>query len=166
VARRALGRLLHCLGGFAIHALYGLARPTRDVDVADVAPHNQVSVLVRNAGKGSSLAVRHGIYFDFVTVVTLPDDYATRLLPIYPGCFARLRLLALDPYDIALSKLERNQRHDREDVRYLAEQVPLSIDVLMKRYQDELRPYLGRPDREDLTMRLWIEMLSEGGNIE
>lgn len=23
---------LHCLGGFAIHALYGLPRPTRDVD--------------------------------------------------------------------------------------------------------------------------------------
>lgn len=152
---------VHCLGGFAIHALYGLARPTRDVDAAAVVPSNQLPALVRNGGKGSPLALRHGIYFDFVTVVTLPDDYGTRLTPIYPGCFARLRLLALDPYDIALSKLERNQRHDREDVRYLAEQVPLDLDTLMKRYQDELRPYLGRPDREDLTMRLWIEMIRE-----
>jgi Nucleotidyltransferase of unknown function (DUF6036) len=72
------------------------------------------------------------MYFDFVTVVTLPDDYADRLLPIYPGCFARLRLFALDPYDIALSKLERNQRHDREDVRYLAKRASLRLDVLLK----------------------------------
>ena len=153
---------VHCLGGFAIHALFGLARPTRDVDAAAVAPHDQLPLLVRMGGKGSPLAVRSGIYFDFVTVVTLPEDYGARLTPIYPGCFAYLRLLALDPYDIALSKLERNQRHDREDVRYLADHVPLNLDVLMKRYQDELRPYLSRPDREDLTMRLWIEMLREG----
>jgi hypothetical protein len=57
---------VHCLGGFAIHALYGLARPTRDIDAAAVAPHHQ------------------------------------------------------------------------------------------------LRLYLGRPEREDLTMRLWVEMIREG----
>ena len=157
---------IHCLGGFAIHALYGLARPTRDVDAAAVAPRDQLPLLVRIGGKRSPLAARLGIYFDFVTVVALPDDYGARLIPIYPGCFARLRLMGLDPYDIALSKLERNQRHDREDVHYLAERVPLDLEVLMKRYQDELRPYLGRPDREDLTMRLWIEMIREGRPAE
>jgi hypothetical protein len=157
---------VHCLGGFAIHALYGLARPTRDVDAAAVAPYHQLPVLVRNGGKGSPLARRHGVYFDFVTVVTLPHDYDSRLTPIYPDAFVRLRLLALDAYDIVLSKLERNQRHDREDVRYLADRVPLDLSVLMKRYQDELRLYLGRPDREDLTMRLWIEMIREGRPFE
>lgn len=37
----------------------------------------------------------------------------------------------------------------------------LDIDVLQQRYRDELRPKLGRPEREDLTLRLWIEMIEE-----
>lgn len=127
-----------------------------------MAPYDQLPLLIRSGGKDSELARRHGIYFDFVSMVTLPHDYDTRLTPLYPGAFGRLRLKALDPHDIVLSKLERNRRHDREDVRFLAERVPLDLDVLAKRYQDELRPYLGRPEREDLTMRLWIEMLREG----
>jgi len=157
---------VHCLGGFAIHALYGLARPTRDIDAAAVAPYDQLPLLVRAGGKDSALARRHGIYFDFVSVVTLPCDYDTRLTPLYADAFVHLRLMALDPYDIVLSKLERNQRHDREDVRYLADRVPLDLDVLGKRYEDELRLYLGRPEREDLTMRLWIEMIREGRPAE
>ena len=158
----AMETTVHCLGGFAIHALYGLARPTRDVDAAAVAPYDQLPLLVQVAGKGSPLAARSGIYFDFVSVVTLPEDYGGRVTAIYRGCFARLRLMALDPYDIVLSKLERNQRHDREDVRFLAGRVPLDLDALVQRYEEELRPNLGRPDREDLTLRLWIEMIREG----
>jgi hypothetical protein len=119
-------------------------------------------LLVRTGGKGSDLARRHGVYFDFVSVVTLPHDYDIRLTPIYADVFVHLRLMALDPYDLVLSKLERNQRHDREDVRFLADRVPLDLDVLRKRYEDELRLYLGRPERKDLTMRLWIEMIREG----
>jgi hypothetical protein len=32
---------------------------------------------------------------------------------------------------------------------------------IQERYDAELRWQLGRPDREDLTMKLWMEMLSE-----
>ena len=35
------------------------------------------------------------------------------------------------------------------------------MDVLRERYVEELRPYLGRPEREDLTLELWIEMINE-----
>lgn len=136
---------LHCLGGFAIHASYGLPRPTRDIDAAAVAPYDQLPLLIRTGGKASALARQHGIYFDFVAVVTLPHDYDTRLTPLYPGAFAHLRLKALEAHDIVLSKLERNQRHDREDARFLAQRVPLDLDLLARRYQAELRPYLGRP---------------------
>jgi len=37
----------------------------------------------------------------------------------------------------------------------------LDIDILRQRYQEELRPKLGRPEREDLTLRLWIEIIEE-----
>jgi hypothetical protein len=69
--------------------------------------------------------------------------------------------MALDPYDIALSKLERNSQKDRDDVRHLSRTVPFNLATLQQRYETELRWQLGRPDREDLTMKLWTEMLSE-----
>jgi hypothetical protein len=37
----------------------------------------------------------------------------------------------------------------------------LDTEVLRTRYRDELRPTLGRPDREDLTLELWLEMIAE-----
>lgn len=74
---------------------------------------------------------------------------------------AQPRTFALDPYDLALSKLERNQQQDRDDVKHLARAVPLDLTVLQERYQQEMRPYLGRPEREDLTLKLWVEAIEE-----
>jgi hypothetical protein len=50
---------------------------------------------------------------------------------------------------------------DREDVRHLASVVPFDPEVLSRRYNEELRIYLVNPDREDLTLKLWIEMIQE-----
>jgi hypothetical protein len=72
-----------------------------------------------------------------------------------------VRLLPLDPYDLALSKLERNIRRDRDDVLHLARTVPLDLGVLKDRYQKELRWQLGNPEREDLTLHLWIDASDE-----
>jgi len=37
----------------------------------------------------------------------------------------------------------------------------LDLKVLEQRYKDELRWQLGNPDREDLTLKLWMEMIIE-----
>ena len=84
-----------------------------------------------------------------------------RLTEMFSGTYRHLRMMALDPYDIALSKLERNSQKDRDDVRFLAKTIPFDLSVLQERYDTELRWQLGRPEREDLTLRLWMEMLSE-----
>ena len=42
------------------------------------------------------------------------------LVAICYGRFRHLRLRALDPYDLALSKLSRNSPVDREDAAHLA----------------------------------------------
>jgi hypothetical protein len=60
-----------------------------------------------------------------------------------------------------LSKLERNIQRDRDDVKHLARTVPLDPEVLKYRYQKELRWQLGNPEREDLTLQLWIEAIQE-----
>jgi len=41
-----------------------------------------------------------------------------------------------------------------------ANAVPLDIETLRARYQD-MRPCLGNPGREDLTLKLWIEAIEE-----
>jgi hypothetical protein len=79
---------------------------------------------------------------------------------MFPGTFRYLRLFALDPYDLALTKLGRNSQRDREDVFYLARAVPFDIEILRARY-GEMRPYLANPEREDLTLLLWIEAIQE-----
>ena len=85
---------------------------------------------------------------------------------MFPGAFQNLRLLTLDPYDLALTKLERNIERDRSDVRFLARAIPFDIGLLRERYQTELRPYLGNPKREDLTLKLWIEAIEEDRAVE
>jgi hypothetical protein len=57
--------------------------------------------------------------------------------------------------------LARNIDRDREDVVALARGPGLDVKVLRARYRRELRPKLGRPDREDLTLDLWVEMIDE-----
>ena len=69
--------------------------------------------------------------------------------------------MALDPYDIALSKLERNTQRDRDDVKYLARTLPMDLTVLARRFEEELKPILGNPERERLTLQLWIEAIEE-----
>jgi hypothetical protein len=153
--------LLHCLGGFVVTACYGLPRVTADLDVLLVLPSDTQAFLARLAGRHSDLHRKHGIYLDVVTVATCPDDYEQRLTEVFPGVCQYLHLLALDPYDLALAKLERNLQRDRDDVVYLAEAVPFDLSVLRERYRNEMRPYLGRPEREDLTLDLWVDIIDE-----
>ena len=91
----------------------------------------------------------------------VPEDYEERLTEMFPGAYKHLRICALDPYDLALSKLERNIQRDRDDVKHLAQSVPLDLKILKERYEKELRWQLGNPEREDLTLRLWTEMIEE-----
>ena len=149
---------LHCMGGFAVVQAYGLERATADIDVLCAVPTSSSSRLVEVAGKESKLRRKHGIYLDVVTVATSPVDYASRLVPLYPGQWKRLRLLALEAHDLALTKLERNFERDRTDVEHLARRGHLKAATLRRRYVEELRPYLiGRESWRDQTLDLWIK---------
>ena len=152
---------LDCIGGFVVTQLYGFSRTTADVDVIELAPRASSERLLSVAIQGGPLHQKHRIYLDRVAVAAVPENYEDRLTEMFPGVFQNLRLMALDPYDVALSKLERNSQKDRDDVRFLAGAIPLDLHVLEDRYRKELRWQLGRPEREDLTMQLWVEMLRE-----
>lgn len=148
---------LHCLGGFVLAALYGLPRPTGDVDYIAAIPSDVAFELERIAGAGTALAQSHGLYFQHVTIADVPENYAERLTELFPGRFSRLRLFALDAIDLVLAKLVRNSRVDLEDAKFLARAGKLDRTVLRQRYEEELRPNLPNEQRHNLTLRLWIE---------
>lgn len=104
------------------------------------------------------------MYLQHVTVTSYPDSYDSRLLEMFPGQFERLRIFALDPYDLALTKLDRNTPKDRDDVEYLAKHVPLDPKVLRERYEKELRPYLTRQEWHDQTLQFWLESYFKGSS--
>lgn len=162
--RLAMPVRLHCLGRFVVSICDGLPRTTADLDVLAVVPDDALREVLVLAGRSSRLHETHGVYIDVVSVATPPDGYAGRPREVESSRWTPLRLFALDPYDVALAKLERNLQRDRDDVAYLAEAVPFDLDELRRRYVDELRPYLGRPEREDLTLALWIDVINERGH--
>jgi hypothetical protein len=43
----------------------------------------------------------------------------------------------------------------------LAWTIPLDTESLHQRYEKEMRWQLGVPQREDLTLKLWIEMIEQ-----
>jgi Nucleotidyltransferase of unknown function (DUF6036) len=70
------------------------------------ASNREIDSVIHSAIAGSSLHRKYGIYLQVVGVVTMPEEYESRLIEMFPGAFEHLRLLGLDPYDLALSKIE------------------------------------------------------------
>jgi hypothetical protein len=150
--------VLHCHGGFVAAQHYGLPRTTADLDYLAIAPGNTQGLIEELAGQASLLTKKYGVYLQHVPLTSAPESYEDRMTLLFPGQFQHLRLFALDPYDLALSKLSRNVAVDREDVEYLAKTIPLDPQVLRQRYQVELRPImLGDPKVHDQTLEMWIE---------
>jgi hypothetical protein len=117
-----------------------------------------MATLQEIAGIESPLAEKHRVHVQHVGVASLPESYAERLTELFPRRFERLRLLALDAHDLALSKLTRNSPVDRDDVAHLARVVPLDAKLLRARYRQELRPIIvGDPERHDRTLEMWID---------
>lgn len=152
---------LHCLGGFVLAERHGLLRPTADVDIIEARGTTDLRTLQEIGGSGSELARRHHVFLDIVTVATVPEDYEQRLVEIPFGEFRHLRLRAFERHDLALAKLARNADHDRDDVKHLALGPGLDCNLLRERYQAELRFQFGNVASADLTLELWLAMITE-----
>ena len=119
-------------------------------------------VINKVAGRDSPLSASLRVYLDHATAVQYyPDSYKDRVKEIFPSCYKHIKLYVLDPYDLALSKLQRNIQRDRDDVKYLAKAIPLDTELLERRYREEMRPYIPSPDAQDLTIELWKDMIRE-----
>ena len=147
----------HCIGGFVVSQYYGMARQTADLDVLTVIPWDSAEEVLQFAGKGSVLQKKHGIYVDYVRVTNYPADYEDRLLRVFP-IWPNVRLWALEPHDLALTKLERSSHRDITDVMFLAKANLIQRDTLIARFETEWEPYVtGRtPTWNRTTLNIWI----------
>jgi hypothetical protein len=152
---------LHCLGGFVLAILYGLPRPTDDLDYFSVIPQHAFEELQALGGLGSQLCKKYKVFLQRVgAIADLPENYDHRLHELHLG-LPKLSLKVLDPYDLVLSKLTRNSPKDREDVKFLAANLKLSFKVLSERFEAEMKPWIANADRHILTLKLWQEYFSD-----
>src|SRR5437660_5568616 len=55
---------------------------------------------------------------------------------MFPGACKHLRICTLAPYELAISKLERNIQPDRDDQKHLAHSIPLDLKILSDRARE------------------------------
>jgi hypothetical protein len=88
---------LHCVGGFVVVYFYGFPRTTGDIDFFTAIPSN--TNLIEIAGEGSPLAKKHKVWLHMANVMSLPDDYQTRLIKcsrassITSNCMRLIRMI-------------------------------------------------------------------------
>lgn len=142
---------------------YGVSRNTSDIDVLVAGPDRLFRELEKMGGQNSELHRQFKIYLQPVGVATYPEDYESRLVPMWEMLrLKNIRLFALEAHDLALTKLERNQDIDRQDIQALAAKGLIDPGVLRRRYESEFRPNLASGiEKHDLTMKLWEEMIRE-----
>ncbi len=126
---------LHCIGGFVVSQLYGFSRETADVDILTTAPFPSRCAVPRGGGQKARR---------YVGVANYPDGYEARLIRAFP-VWENIRLWALEPHDLALTKIERGIERDIRDVMYLAQAGLIQRDTLVARFRDEMESYLVGP---------------------
>lgn len=147
---------LHCLGGFVLTALHSIPRYTADLDYVDVMPRVAATELENVAGKESALCKKYRLFLQNVAIADLPEEYESRLQELNLN-LEKLKLRALDPYDLLLAKVTRNSPKDQEDAKYLIAKMKLEFKTFDDRWKTEMATRVANRKRHDLTMELWKE---------
>ncbi len=110
------------------------------------------------AGKGSPLEKKHRVCIDHVGVANYPDHYESRLVRVFP-VWSKVRLWALEPHDLALTKLERSNDRDIRDGMSLAQAGLIDRATLISRFETEFEPYITErtPTWNRSTLKMWVD---------
>jgi Nucleotidyltransferase of unknown function (DUF6036) len=139
------------IGGFVFKFIYGLPRPTQDIDFYTMEP--RIDEYDRITGERSDLGKKHKVWLHGAAHTEMPSNYSSRKTEILAGEFIHLRLFIPDSYDLILSKLKRNSDKDQRDVIFVFEKEKLDLGVLSRRYDEELKD-----QSNEASFRLWAAM--------
>lgn len=113
------------------------------MDVIELAPPKASKTVINLAAQGGPLHCKHRVYLERIAVAIVPENYEDRLSEMFAGTYQNLRIMALDAYDLALSKLGRNSQKDRDDVRFFAMAIPFDLHIFEQRYREEIPLAIG-----------------------
>jgi predicted nucleotidyltransferase len=137
--RQASGRI-YLVGGAALvhNAVRGQGASTTDIDIQlDVTDSQEVEQAIRQLKHRLGINVELASPADFIP---LPSSWAT--MSPYVGRYGRFDVFYFDFYSLALSKIERGQARDLQDVTLLARQGIIQQAPLEMAYQ-QILPQLG-----------------------
>ncbi len=130
-----------------------LERATEDVDVVDEIPDEirAQNVLLDRLKK------RYGIYIAHFQSHYLPEGWQARLHD--GGTFGQIKVLYVDPYDIAVGKLFSRREKDRDDLRMLKRQ--FEKEELVKRLETSCTIMLQDPGLKANAETNWYVLFGE-----
>ncbi len=146
---------LTLLGGSAL-CLLGSPRPTMDIDYA--GSDLQKNDFQRLMGE---IANDMGLDVEAVPIHELtPLSYGEEKRAIHVGTFGNIEVLIIDPYVIALSKLDRGFDTDIEDIVFLIKQGLVSLPQLEQVVEDAI-PHAGKFDMNPHELREHLQALRD-----
>ena len=151
---------LRCLGGFVLAALYGLPRPTGDVDYVEITPLDRERDLIAVAGQDSKLAKKYKLFIHRTGIAHYPYEFESRMIKLELD-LQKLEMFLLGPYDLVLSKLCSDRPKDEEDAKFLIRKEALKWEDLSRIWESEMKSLV--PPRHTTTIKLAQEyFLGEG----
>jgi hypothetical protein len=120
------GGTLYIFGGTALIMQGIRTGVTQDIDLWTYTNFAEIDQAIQ-------LLKRQHISIDFIdpeTFLPLPPGWEQR--SPYVGTYGALTVYALDPYTIALTKIDRGQSRDRQDIQALASQGMIQRDELLR----------------------------------
>lgn len=128
------------IGGTAAALHYGVGRATHDIDT-----WTTVQAALSKAAEKARAATGFDIPLQKSAVADAPLEFESRLERVLPN-LARLKILVPEKHDLVLMKAVRCYEHDLEAMAEIHAHSPLDLDVLVRRFKDEMTP-IGDPAR-------------------
>lgn len=145
------------IGGSALALGYGVEIFTNDIDTyrSNLEP---LRPAIENACGRTGLRIP----FANASIAQLPPGFEERARRILPE-LVRLEVWAIDPYDLAASKLLRGNAHDREQLADLHDLTPLDRPTLVARFTELIEIQVGDAQEPKwalvhLVEELWGEL--------
>jgi hypothetical protein len=143
------GSQLHLLGGGAL-TLLGSPRPSLDIDFVgdDVHPNELHRTILK-------IAKEMDLFVDVVPIdrfIPLPDGHENRSIHI--GQFENLEIFIIDPYSIALSKVDRGSFTDYDDILFLIQ----SGYVNMQNLEEIIQKAISKAGKYDLHPEILLHL--------
>lgn len=141
------------IGGTAAALAYHASLVTADIDTMN----DVTAIQAACAAAASSTGLR--IRVSASGVADAPYAYEERLQKLVLAWTKQLTIVVPERHDLALMKLLRGDEHDMEHIAQIHTNMPLSLDVLLGRWTNEMGHVVGRKSRHRFALLALVERL-------